>query len=843
MPFWVSFLMWFATTIIGELLRPKPDLEDARPAGLGDFNFPTAQEGRPVPIVWGKVRLRGPNVVWYGDLQTEAITEKVKTGLFSSETVTTGYQYFIGMQLVLAHGELDAITKIWSGDILLWSGNRTTETDIEVNEPAFFGGDEVGGTGGFIGDFEVRLGSNTQAVVSYLTPFQNEQNAVTVSTPAYRNVAYLTLKRGYIGNTPRIEPLNVEVERYPTSLWDDTGVSAAGDDQIGDDANPVAVLYELLTNTDFGIARGPADVYGGSTKSDADSFLKAAEEVATESLGFSMIIDRNEETKKVIEEILRLVDGVVFRDPTTNQLKIRLIRQLASASGLTTLDDSNVVEVTNYTRADWSETSNSVIIPFEDRESEYTERHALAQDLANEQIQQKVVPVQIRFPGIKNRDVANAIAWRELKAQALPRAQGTLICNRISGDFSPGTAFELTWPKLGITSLICRVSQVRPGTVNDGRVKIDFVEDLFALENAAFAAPQPTGWEPPVTNPQAALRERLWEVPYQLAPSNGKYVAALCTPDGGLHQGFEIWLDEDGGTSYALSVTTTEFTPSGLLQGAFARDLGDVDPYLGDFTVDNVEVSTVEDLAALSATTIESGQALPTLVLIDDELIWFESATDNMDGSVTFTNAHRGVFDTVPADHADNSVVWFIGQALPLTTSVGTIISTAAGNDLTAKFLPFTRRGTLVIGSASQLTLEIINRYLGAIPPGGPRINSNLIVDDDGWTETAGRLAIEWYGRNKFTQDFDVDQDDAHIETPSTVGANIRVKRVDTDAVVFQRNATPTAGGGGLLNVVDFIPQTTPGEPDELDFYVEIESTSNSVLSQSQTSKHFSVVG
>ena len=41
---WVTLLLFVVTIVLSELLRPKPDIEDARPAGLGDFQVPTTTE-------------------------------------------------------------------------------------------------------------------------------------------------------------------------------------------------------------------------------------------------------------------------------------------------------------------------------------------------------------------------------------------------------------------------------------------------------------------------------------------------------------------------------------------------------------------------------------------------------------------------------------------------------------------------------------------------------------------------------------------------------------------------------------------------------------------------------
>ncbi|MCL6619128.1 MULTISPECIES: hypothetical protein [Pseudomonadota] len=71
--------MWYivaivVTALISIALQPKPPAP--KPAALEDFDAPTAEEGRPIPVVFGAVLIRGANVVWYGDLSAEPIKKK-----------------------------------------------------------------------------------------------------------------------------------------------------------------------------------------------------------------------------------------------------------------------------------------------------------------------------------------------------------------------------------------------------------------------------------------------------------------------------------------------------------------------------------------------------------------------------------------------------------------------------------------------------------------------------------------------------------------------------------------------------------------------------------------------
>ena len=61
---------------ISYALSPRPTTEKPQAAGLADFSIPTAEEGRPIPVVFGTVLITGPNVVWAGDLKVAPIKKK-----------------------------------------------------------------------------------------------------------------------------------------------------------------------------------------------------------------------------------------------------------------------------------------------------------------------------------------------------------------------------------------------------------------------------------------------------------------------------------------------------------------------------------------------------------------------------------------------------------------------------------------------------------------------------------------------------------------------------------------------------------------------------------------------
>lgn len=62
------------SAVLSVVLAPKQPKTKAK--SITDFDVPRAEEGQPIPVLFGTKILRSPNVLWYGDLRAEAIKEK-----------------------------------------------------------------------------------------------------------------------------------------------------------------------------------------------------------------------------------------------------------------------------------------------------------------------------------------------------------------------------------------------------------------------------------------------------------------------------------------------------------------------------------------------------------------------------------------------------------------------------------------------------------------------------------------------------------------------------------------------------------------------------------------------
>ncbi len=73
---WPAAAFFVLSLILQLALAPKVDAP--KPAGLGDIDAPTAEAGREIPVLFGRRKISGPNIVWYGDLRVTAVKKKSK---------------------------------------------------------------------------------------------------------------------------------------------------------------------------------------------------------------------------------------------------------------------------------------------------------------------------------------------------------------------------------------------------------------------------------------------------------------------------------------------------------------------------------------------------------------------------------------------------------------------------------------------------------------------------------------------------------------------------------------------------------------------------------------------
>lgn len=783
MPFWFIALLFIGSILAGELLRPRPK-DNSKPATLSDFNFPTADESRPIPVVWGTVKIDGPNIIWYGDLQATQLSRNVKTGLFSSTKQTLGFRYSIGVDYALCFGPVDAILEIRTDNKLAWlpTGIETPPTDsggtgqeFVVDARTIYGGDadfqlEAGGFGGTYAVCTFYSGRPTTTVNGYLSGVLNP-----APVPAYNNICRVVwqgpsngkavyngnffnepFKSGYMGTANQLTPLEFIIKRCPntlsTALLDTEYLIVDANNANQADANPADALYELLTNNLWGI-NIPTNLF------DFNSFKSAQHQCFVDKLGFSAVWDTPKEIIDVMNELLNYMDAVLYTDLETGLIAIKLARTDYDVENILTLNEDNCI-VTSYSRASWAETTNEVRVNYLERRTEgstigtlgtiFREKTAVAQDLANFRIQNSVVATNISYLGPTNGTAASKLAYRDLRILSRPLIKLNIKTYRGTSMLRPADVFKLNWKdyELNITNQVFRVTKIRYGNLSDNSMELEAVEDVFGVQNSIYSNPTPTEWEDPNQEPLGLTNFVIKEAPYFYSGDNVKLQVIAEKPDV-WQLSYNVYEGNTNSPSdMSIADTSQLFTPMGKLAydlPAFYDTLHAL-PY--DVEPQNSPSSNATSLGIIRSAEqfeIKNGLNLALIRSISngtEEIVGFEGAIYSpLINTVTISNLYRGLLDTVPQTHLFDSEVYFFtyGDSIPNRVFDGTNAYT------TLQPIGQTGEGT----QSGVQTIPIINRAKRPLPPADIMLNGtrgNVTVGN------GSNITITWKNRNRLRQ-------------------------------------------------------------------------------------------
>lgn len=780
------------------LMRPKIPSSGIKPTSFDDFKVPTAQEGRPIPVLFGRRWISGENIVWYGDYSTRKRTKKVKSGksLFGKTKytkTTVGYEYYMGMHMVLCSSNGDTVlTAIAVGEKSAWTGNAGYNGRVEnvtIDKTELFGGQS--GEGGIKGTLTVCPGLPTQGQDSYLV------NHLGSNVPAFRGVFSVILKSFlvcYMTAYPKTWAFLAT--RYKT---DDEWIN--GQANIQQDRNPIHIIYECLTNQYWGLGFNPSDL-------DLSSFSRAAAYMYNYEYGLSCTWSSQNDIETFLNELLEIIDGVVFQHPRTGKWIVRLLRASdQNTQVMKTFDTSNITSLESFARNSWTDIVNTVILNYVRIDStKESEKSITVYNSANFSIQGCQVGITKNFNMITRDDVAGQVATRVLRQYGSLLANVILRGKRNMSDLVPGDLFKFSWAPLGIDNMIMRVLTVDYGELTDGTVKVSAIEDMFAQSQTSITGAPDSEWTDPSSPPVPASIRRFIDKPYWHArndvgfyPSDVAVIENTAEPLAlivrPVSDALGYFLVSRAGTGTAESSDSTlYFTPAALTVSAL------------NYTATSIQLTGLTGMPDFT-----DGQIL---ALIDDEIVGVVTS-DNL----TYTLV-RGLLDTVPTPHAAGSVLFFISE-----TDFGEpdwLFPLSPGQVVRSKALVQTSQGTLADSSAPEDTITLRNRFRNPYPPGTLSLNGVYLPD----TVYDELTSISWRERNRNNVDAFYPQSGAAVAaedgttyTLQLYGDNGRLLRTwanitDTSVVYTKEMETVDSGyplATGFIEDWSTKSQQTPG--------------------------------
>ena len=536
------------------------------------------------------------------------------------------------------------------------------------------------------------------------------------------------------------------------------------------DANPAHIIYECLTNTDWGMG-SPA------TAIDFDSFEAAAVTLYNDGFGLSMIWTRQASIQDFIQEVLDHIQAVLFVDPATGLLTLKLVRGDYDVATLPIINPDNA-DLTAFSRKLWGEITNEIVVTWTNPENEQEET-VTVQDLASIATQGGIISDSRNYYGVRYANLAAQLANRDLRSAGQPLASFEAEVDRTFWDARPADCVKVTWPEYGLDEVIARVTSVDYGKPGDPTVKLQLVEDVWGLDFGDYIEPPSSGWEDPSEAPAALTIERIFTLPlfFAMNSTSAAFIAdpaypqvlagILATTTQDDAYGFELW-DE-----VTLSNGSLEW------QGLGTKNI------IGHAELTDALVAETTSTAVTFDNIIgDTAPALAGFVIIGDGEE-SENEIAQFDAIGSDYTLRRGVLDTVPRAWPAGTPVWFVDEETVFEDD--TVRS--AGETVDVKLLTLTSRGALDLADAALVSHDLTERPWLPNRPANVQVEGVLFNTANTPVDMTARadpwVTISWANRNRLLEDSQVlAWDDATVSPETGQDTTIEVLADDGTTVL-----------------------------------------------------------
>lgn len=464
--------------------------------------LPVTTVGSPVPIIYGRYRVKSPVLAWNSAAAATVYNSSLGNAEFTysmSMLFCVGYTFREGRNKVL---------EIYFDDTRGVDNRSTTNpayptqyvTDLKGDggheNPASFSHTQSVPTATYDesqtgGTVELLNGHSTQHIfnpdgtsntlygdaVLYNGEFKRQ-------TPNYYGMLSLFLSSyvpnyvngvagpsqthlGFLlGTKATIPKISFEVETRPASIYEDYVLPGAVD------VNPITCMIDLLTDSrKLGNLPSRLDMVG---------FHAAELKVMQEGILMSRAYDTRQPASDLINEILSLVDGIFYEDPADGRYYIRLIRPDYDPSSIRQINPSNCESVEQFAAPGQYDLPNQVSITYSSRGNAYESATVSQQSQGLIYgTDGDIRDVTVQLPCLCDDALAPLIAERETHSRCMPLIKCAVIVNRSFYTARPGDAVKLVWPEANISSMVFRVVNVSRGTLQDGKIRMNLIQDYF----------------------------------------------------------------------------------------------------------------------------------------------------------------------------------------------------------------------------------------------------------------------------------------------------------------------------------------------------------------------------
>lgn len=576
------------------------------PPRYSGLNVQTSTQGGVIPIHYGQNRVTH-NIIWYGGFRSVAHHERSGGKGGGGGKGATSYTYYCDVIMALCEGVVQEVINVYK------SSNKYNLSDFDM---ALFNGN-VGQSGW-----------------SYL------QSQYPSEYLPYSGTAYIAVAQLNLGSSPNLPDFSYEIAG---NLW--------GTVPNNVDANPADIMYDYVTNSQYGLSPG-------ATWLDATSLNQYRQYCGAQGIYFSPYMSSQEQVTNTFQRWSQMTNTFIFW--SADRLKfVPLGTESLSLNGYTytpnntpiydlTYDDF-VVKGKNSTpvavdRIDPADGYNQIQYDIRDRNNEYNTTSLYWSD-----------PYSVSLYGQLQSNIveANEICLQSIAqvSMALLGARSVYIRNTYTFKLGynycllePGDIVTLTDPNIGLTQFPVRIRTIKE---DPDQILTITAEELPAVSGvpAEFVQQESAGSTP--YNPD-------------VDPGNVNPPAIFEPPQSVTNGSPEIWIGASGGPNWGaaqiyMSYDGVNYTYIGLL-GAAQLQATLVNPLPVSSDPDTTDTMALDFsmCAGVMPTTATqaSADALQTVGLLGRELIGYGSVTQGSTSEqYNFKYLRRGAYGTSIQTH------------------------------------------------------------------------------------------------------------------------------------------------------------------------------------------------
>ncbi|MGF1727220.1 phage tail protein, partial [Photobacterium nomapromontoriensis] len=397
----------------------------------------------------------------------------------SKKKQTVGYRWFWGQHLVLCHGPVDFIQRIWFGEKVGSHTKIDSNQRLTINQPTLFGDRDQ--YGGVIGDIDVCLGRANQGVNDYLAHHCGQIVDGQKVVSAFRHLAALVFRKPEMGNSSYPSPVAVEVARVNTG-WDGKLIWNQHKAAIGNvltqgegGLNAAHIIHELIECPEWGT---------GNQNIDDIAFTHCADALYREGFGLNAHWVKQQPVEQFIKDICRYINGYVFTDEGTGQVTMRIARDDYNSDELPVLTGLQITSARNIRRRSQADLINTLTVTYTDWET-HEKAAVTVMNSALLHATGRTIGETVDFPMIHDAKLAYKVAMRELRMLSARLMTSELYCDTSAANYQPGDVVRVVYPPAGLDHIM-RVQKKRRGSLASPEVKLDLMEDIFSAATGDY---------------------------------------------------------------------------------------------------------------------------------------------------------------------------------------------------------------------------------------------------------------------------------------------------------------------------------------------------------------------